>query len=195
MTGHDERIESLMNRSLDGDLSEAEQLELDRTLIRSPDVRREYERMQRIDRLAAEGLRVIVPWDEMTPVPAPDTGVRGPRSRTRKLWWAVPAVAAAAGLVVLALLNFRGAANRSDRDVAAANDNAGAVLRVSQDGNRPLQPVVPGSRPHLTDRAMDRNWIGIEGDDGRIYWIETDRVRTLERSRDAGKVKLVSDDL
>jgi len=194
MTGHDERIESLMNRSLDGDLSEPEQLELDRTLIRSPDVRREYEQMRRIDNLAVEALRAMVPEDQMTTVPNPEAGARRSQGGARKLWWLLPA-AAAAGLVVLALLSARGPANRPDGGVAVSNDNAAPALRVVEDANRPLQPVRPGYRPRLTDRDLDRNWIGIKGDDGRIYWIKTDRVRTLERPRDAGKVKLVSDNL
>jgi anti-sigma factor RsiW len=93
MASHDERIESLMNRSLDRDLSEAEQLELDRTLIRSPEIRREYEQMRRIDSLAAEALRAMVPEDQGTPVPNPEAGARRSQGGARKLWWLLPAAA------------------------------------------------------------------------------------------------------
>jgi len=194
MASHDERIESLMNRSLDRDLGEAEQLELDRTLIRSPEIRRAYEQMRRIDSLAAEALRAMVPEDHVTPVPNPEAGARRSQGGARKLWWLLPA-GAAAGLAVLLAMQLRGRVDRPGQEMAGTNDNAAPIHRLVEDPNRPLQPVRPGYRPHLTDRSLDHNWTGVEGNDGRIYWIETRRVRTLERPGDAGAVKLVSDDL
>ena len=110
MASHDERIESLMNRSLDRDLGEAEQLKLDRTLIRSPEIRRAYEQMRRIDSLAAEALRAMVPEDHVTPVPNPEAGARRSQGGARKLWWLLPA--AAAGLAVLLAMQLRGRVDR-----------------------------------------------------------------------------------
>ncbi|MCH7597054.1 MAG: hypothetical protein IID35_10895, partial [Planctomycetes bacterium] len=52
MSNIDENLERLIVRSLDGDLSEDEQLDLDRELIRNPDALRLMEEYGSIDRLA-----------------------------------------------------------------------------------------------------------------------------------------------
>lgn len=55
----DDRIQRLINRRLDGELNGDESLELDKTLIRSPEVRRELDELQRIDRLAGDAVRSL----------------------------------------------------------------------------------------------------------------------------------------
>jgi len=52
----DDRTEQLVNRKLDGELTEAESLELDKRLIRSPEARTLLEEYQRIDSLGAEAM-------------------------------------------------------------------------------------------------------------------------------------------
>ncbi|MBP7936261.1 MAG: hypothetical protein KA354_16590 [Phycisphaerae bacterium] len=59
----DERLERLINRKLDGELSEAESLELDKLLIRSPEGRAMLEEQGRLDRLAGVSLRAALGGD------------------------------------------------------------------------------------------------------------------------------------
>ncbi|UCD29358.1 MAG: hypothetical protein JSV03_02425 [Planctomycetota bacterium] len=56
----DERTELLINRKLDGELSRAESLELDKLLIRSPEARALLEEYQGNDSLAAETLHKVI---------------------------------------------------------------------------------------------------------------------------------------
>ncbi len=52
----DERTERLINRMLDGELTEADELELNKQLIRSPEARRMLEDLERLDTLADQAL-------------------------------------------------------------------------------------------------------------------------------------------
>lgn len=88
----DDRLEHLISRKLDGELSEGEALELDKSLIRDVDARRYFEEVAKIDVWAAEELnRACVPTVQIVP-PERSRTWRGRRSA----WWAlVPAAAAA----------------------------------------------------------------------------------------------------
>ena len=55
-----QKIEKLIVRSLDGALTEQEQLELNRELIRNPDARQIMEQYQRIDNVAIEALDQVI---------------------------------------------------------------------------------------------------------------------------------------
>lgn len=63
----DERIERLINRRLDGALTEEEALELDKAVLRSPQARRLAEQYQRMDALAADALRDALDARTTTP--------------------------------------------------------------------------------------------------------------------------------
>jgi hypothetical protein len=56
----DERTEQLITRRLDGELADGESLELDKALIRAPEVREALEQSQRIDSLASETLMALL---------------------------------------------------------------------------------------------------------------------------------------
>jgi len=60
----DERTERLINRRLDGEITEEESLELDKQLIRSPEARAYLEDLQRQDVLAGQALRATLAPDE-----------------------------------------------------------------------------------------------------------------------------------
>lgn len=53
----DERIEHLITRKLDGELTDAEALELDKALLRHPEARQRYETLSDLDGQADEALR------------------------------------------------------------------------------------------------------------------------------------------
>lgn len=56
----DERMEQLISRKLDGELSDAESLELDKLLIRSPEGRAFLEEQEKLDWLARDSLRTVL---------------------------------------------------------------------------------------------------------------------------------------
>lgn len=97
----DERIEQLINRRLDGALTEDESLELDRELIRSPETRRAFEDSQRIDVLTCETLNALLDAGECRHYPASD-GQVSPAARwiTRRRLDGVIGVAAAVLLIM-----------------------------------------------------------------------------------------------
>lgn len=61
MSGTKTDIERLIGRCLDGEASEQEQLELQREMLRDPDVRRMFDESQCIDELAGGVLRRMLP--------------------------------------------------------------------------------------------------------------------------------------
>jgi len=60
----DEHVERLINRRLDGELTEDESLELDRQLIRSPEARALVEEYERAGALAGDALRAALGEDD-----------------------------------------------------------------------------------------------------------------------------------
>jgi hypothetical protein len=92
MTRPDDHLERLINRKLDGELTEDDSLELDKCLIRDPATRQSLEESERIDRLTAALLEeVCAVQDEVTP-PSDNRTV----ARRRMRWFgALPAAAAA----------------------------------------------------------------------------------------------------
>ncbi len=95
----DERTEQLINRKLDGELTDAEALDLDKRLIKSPEARALLAELERNDALACRALRDALAtggceWAEAHALPA--------QSKARRWSWsrAIMAVAACTALVV-----------------------------------------------------------------------------------------------
>ena len=197
MTQPDEQIERLISRSLDGDLTADEQLELDRALIRSPQTRRCFEECRRSDGLAADALRTLFPVDSATPLSAPATVPSGDASRYRRGWWLVPAAAAATLAAILMLYPDRQPAAAPDRFAAVPSptDNAVSVLPAVDRRSQPPRQAWGTDGPRFADHRLDRDWIGVRGADGNIYWLEIDRTTTFERPGTRSAVRLANSDL
>ncbi len=175
-------IERLISRHLDGELTEADELELNRELIRNPEAHRLMEEYRRTDDLAGAALSQAMGEKGTTldPSSLPD------RHRTRAVaghrsWrWLIPGAIAAA---LAALLIPRPELGRVDRPVAT-ND----TLMISP--STAVQPWA-GQRDEMfrnvnlpiTRRHTGRDIFGVVGDDGNIYWIEVERTRTIRRPR------------
>lgn len=102
----DERTEQLMNRKLDGELTEAEALDLDKQLIKSPEVRALLAELEQNDAVAGRVLRDTLAgkdtdWTTAQPLPAQHTARRW--SWNRWLIAAAACAALAAGLARVAI--------------------------------------------------------------------------------------------
>ncbi len=184
MTDWNERIEHLINRKLDGELTEEERLELDRALIRSPAHRRMLEQSQRIDAACPGVLRELVQagsaeyeFVEPSPISRPP--------RFQRAWWLVPAAMAACvgWLVVMEPSDISGTVERSSfpaRSFVEQNPLVFPPSTVPGVGSTGyLRPV--SMRQGITDGRRDTSVFGVIGDDGNVYLIEVDRLQTYHR--------------
>lgn len=193
-------LERLMVRSLDKELGEGEQLELDRRLIRDPQARRAKEELERIDELAAAALSDAigggaVPVDPaLLPARTEPTTTAGPH----RGWWLVPG-AIAAGLLALVLAR---APYESSPDSPAVAQNESQVPRhvvplhsaTAGPAAEGLMRTV-GTGGQRIRRNTGREVFGVVGDDGNIYWIEVDRIQTIRRPAAVGKGRSARDEM
>jgi len=216
------RIENLISRSLDGVLSEEEQLELNRELIRNPEAQRLMDACRKVDALAAAVLDEAVPerglsydptaWIEnhrerkpATLAGLPARSVSGPRStrRTRdagyshRRYWLIPgAIAAALLAVVVNRLTLSpqpdGQLTERDRPATFVTPIDGPVWPSGNGMTRPVSTAPPQQR---IQRDIARDLIGVIGEDGRIYWIEVDRTRTWKRPNTESGRRPVSEEM
>ena len=194
-------IERLIVRRLDGALTEDEELRLNRELIRNPEARQLLEDYERVDALASAAMADVLGGDqedvdvslltEHTPTPSRQVGYhRG--------WWLLPGAVAAA-LLALAIprISFDGAGpsqpsfkqpqvvdGSSDSRIEPAGVNQPSIGQV---GSTPLHRGGDSlsrnvSQLPMTSRQTGRDVLGVMGDDGNIYWIETDRTRTIRQT-------------
>jgi hypothetical protein len=185
MSNVDKDIERLVVRQLDGEITENEQLELNRELIRNPEARRLMEAYARIDGLAAAALGEMLGEDPLSfdPAKLPSKSQPVAARGYHRGWWLVPGAVAAA-LLAIVVAQF---------PVAWAPDQPVAEHRPVQPGQ--MVPV-PYGGPSSADimqntglgpggRSIRRNTgrevLGVLGDDGNVYWIEIDRIRTIKR--------------
>ncbi len=181
-------IERLIVRGLDGELGDDEQLTLDRELIRNPDAHRLMEEYKRIDELSAAALDQALAGDRL-PLDPDTLPSRSQSARVRRHhrgWWLVPGTIAAA---VLAVMVARYPVTQpSDSRVAdrasQRGEHAPSTIRDSSHPNGLMRTV--GDAPFRTSPSIKRNTgrevLGVLGEDGNIYWIEVDRIRTVKRS-------------
>ena len=193
-------LERLIVRSLDQELGEGEQLELDRRLIRDPQARRAKEELERIDELAAAALSDaigggVVPVDPaLLPARAETKTTAGPH----RGWWLVPG-AIAAGLLAVVLAR---APHELSPDHPAVAQNDSQVPRHVVPLHSPttgpaadgLMRTVGTEGPRIR-RHTGREVFGVVGDDGNIYWIEVDRIQTIRRPAAAGMGRSARDEM
>ena len=168
----DERTELLINRYLDGALSDADQAELHAILGRDAAARAMLEQYDRNDALAAQALRRGVE-STMT--------ATAPRHR-RGLWLAT----VASGLAAAAVFVFSIAPRLQYSPVTPdqTEKNGTPIIFVPQP-EYTFEPVkidkVPARlvdyrdddlMPKRRQQMTDRDLIGVRGDDGRLYIIE-----------------------
>jgi len=181
MSDVNERLERLMVRSLDGALSEDDELALNRELIRNPEARRLMSAYRTVDELSVAAL------DEVTVGEAPmfdartwtRTGSsRRPNWQGRKWFWLAPGAIAAA---LLAMIIPRSVPTNVRRPPLVQMPEVptvlGAVGSPLVGGQQDLMHSVR-STPAI-HRDTGRDIIGVVGDDGNLYWIEVERTRTV----------------
>lgn len=185
-------IENLITRSLDTKLSDDEQLRLDRELIRNPDARRLIEEYRRIDQMAAIVLRDALKTEDLPldPEDLPLRVVDDRKRRTFHRWWLAWGSIAAALLAIAvarfpAILHDEPGVKRIVPRTAESRLPSGTSMR-PQGAPRVSMRNATYTRASLEiKRDTGRDVLGIIGDDGNVYWIEVDRIRTLKSPRDA----------
>jgi hypothetical protein len=178
MSEINESLERLIHRCLDHDLSETEQLELDRELIRNPAARRLFEDYQTIDRLATTAIRHVV-GDVSADVDVLDGRAARPKRRLAHphVWWVVPGAIAAALLAMI--VPYPGPSFRESMPINPAVSFAPAPVRSPWgEGAMNVSHRDRAVPRYQTDRGTDV--IGVIGDDGNLYWIEVERTRTIK---------------
>ena len=193
---HD-HIDKLISRSLDGELTDAEQLELNRELIRNPEANRMMEMSRRIDVMASEALLMEVGTTD-SPI-ALDTLPPQEVNRRSRRWgrgrWLIPgAMAAAVAAFFLAqpdtsLIHPPQPSDfHSNVPLVESQGMNPVVTPVSSRGSSPDLMRRVGTGPRIT-RDTGREIFGVVGDDGNIYWIEVDRSVTFRRPMRAAALR------
>ena len=180
----DERLEYLMTRQLDGRISEAERLELNKTLIRSPEAHRVFDEYQANDALATEALRRV--FDPPTPASA-EPPILDVTVRSRWRGWSVmrPLFVAAAAIVLAVMIRGipwttnDGPAQGQQAQVVSATPGpaetpAMADARPESKGESPQNMLTP----RYAHEYMPRDFLAVLDDQSRnIYLLEMDRPR------------------
>ena len=202
MTNTNDDMERLISRRLDGELTDDENLELDRELLRNPKAHRLMEELRQMNERAGAALSQVI-CDRVTAVdpsssPGRNETTRHPRHGPWR--WLIPGAIAAA---LAALVIPRPELSRVDPPIVTTSAPSVSHQPLAAQPHpltaqpHPLtaqpQPLMaqpqPGQRGDLlrnvslptTRRDAGRNIFGVVGDDGNIYWIEVDRVRTIRR--------------
>jgi anti-sigma factor RsiW len=184
MSNVDPKIERLIVRRLDGELTPDEQLELDRALLKCPEARALLEEYERIDGLASVAVASVVADNQEAAASVP-VRHRHPARGYSRAWWALPAaVAAAIALVVtFGVPDANGPQFVEQPPGAPVESDQPTVTPVpTPEGIGPVQHAAYGSS---VDRDTDTTAYYIVGPDGNIYVLEQQRVRTA-RSPNAG---------
>lgn len=189
MSDVNEHLERLMVRSLDGALSEDDELALNRELIRNPQARRLMTAYRTVDELSAAALDEVTAGE--SPVFDARTWARAGSSmrlgRQRRTWfWLVSGAIAAA---LLAMVVPRPMPTNVQHPPLVRAPSAptlnGVVGSPITDGQQDLMRSVR-STPAI-HRNTGREVIGVVGDDGNLYWIEVERTRTVKLPAAPGK--------
>ncbi len=192
MDAIDERIERLINRKLDGELTPEEQLELDKELLRCPAARALYESYREIDGLVGEVISDCAGYEAgKSPIQA-DCPYRIGRKQHNHYWMYFASVLAAS----LAFVIFWNTPEQvSNSGYPTALNNAPADKTPVADSRMPtegkVQPTikqrfndagvwrVKGNNSERVNRLTDRNVIVVPGEDGEIYLLNLDRIREV----------------
>lgn len=165
----DERIELLINRRLDGALSEPESLELDKLLIRDPTARALMEEYARMDTQAGEAIRAVAA--------VPEAMIEADQvtawTSARPHWWqSFGLVTAVAAAITLAVLLSQRAAVLQDHDLAVS-----PIARQSPGPGPQAENLwTVGEQAASEPVNVERDVIGIWDRQSRsLYLLEADR--------------------
>ena len=179
MTRSHDDFERMIVRRLDGELGEEESLELDRAILREPEVRRMWESYRRIDELAAASLEgaLVRGAGRYDMARLTDERRVARRWTHHRGWLLVPGAIAAALLALVVpkpefLDRGRTPSTPTER-LAASSANVGSLPRVSDRTDGLMHNA------GMTKRATGRDVLGVVGDDGNLYLLEVDRSRTV----------------
>jgi anti-sigma factor RsiW len=175
-----EQLERLINRSLDGDLDEDEQLELDRELIRNPQARQMLADYQSVDRIATVALDLAFgkePTSELQPTT--HAGVVAHPRRRHAVRWLIPGAIAAALLATVIPNPWQRAMKSPSERIVSAPMPSSSPMAGADRASVPARTVSMNSGAPARHRDMGRDIIGVLGDDGNLYWIEVEKTRTV----------------
>ncbi len=177
----DECIEHLISRRLDGVLSDDESIELDRAVLRSPEVRAALDAAGRIDDLARRALRE----GRRDPVGAAVIPPQAGGGRLRR--WYGPAAAgllAAAACVMLATgrQTMRPARDADVRAVAHGSRDTGTPAA----GSAGLSSAADAAWEARCAEVVNRDVLGVYDEETRsLYLLEIDRSQLVPVSAQA----------
>jgi hypothetical protein len=194
-------IERLIVRALDGEISEDDQLTLNRELIRNPNARQLMEEYRRIDEMTASALGETLSNDslpiDVTTLPDQIETPQLGRSAHRAWWLLVGAVAAALLATVSARFFVPITQQQMITDNTIPQHNVPRILP-EQRSYYPQDGVIRNAsmndKPSVK-RSAGRDAFGIMGDDGNLYWIEVDRVWTLKKAQPGSVLGRSSEEL
>jgi len=178
----DNDIERLIVRSLDGELGEDEQLQLNRELIRNPKAQRLMEQYKQIDELAGAALHHALSSDRIPLDPAALPSRTQPQRAVRyhRGWWLVPG---AIGAALLAIVVAQFSATPPAGPTLAGRNGGAANTVVPVNGRIPQPTGIMRNAGTTVRRSTGRDVFGVVGEDGNIYWIEVDRTKTFRRPK------------
>lgn len=175
MQNNPDNSELWISRLLDGELTEDEQLQVNRALLREPDMMRLRDDYQKIDSLAASALDSLrsgtVDVDAVFAAAPPQTQrvvVRG-----RRGWILIPGAIAAALLAMV----VPGPAYRPSTPIvtdgsALYSPNGGSYWGGGSELATPVSAL-----PRIRSQT-GRDVIGAMDESGNLYWIEVEKKRT-----------------
>ncbi len=177
MNDVDSRIERLIVRRLDGELTPEEETELNRELLRSADARRMLSDCQQTDRWASEVVAAVA--DNRWPHEALPPDIEQSWRHGIMGWKGVSSVLAAAAVVLIVVgLSWRGS-EEPGRSTPVAR------LPESPRSNPSMlrsdyQVFAGNDLPNRGHRRLDRDYVGILDEDRKtLYMLELNRTRTL----------------
>lgn len=179
----DKDIERLIVRRLDGEITDEEELTLNRELIRNPDARELLESYGGIDELAAVALRETVgAGDTRVDTAAVPSRSAAPPHTSRRWMWQLASGSIAAAILAVFVARMSPVAAPTGPTLAEFGSGASTaqpipMLPSIRPGGSDLMRNVGSTRPKSW-RDTGRQVFGVIGDDGNIYWIGVDRMRT-----------------
>ncbi len=178
----DERIEILINRKLDGELSEEDSLELNKLLIRNPDAHALLDEYAVMDRLAAEAIEAELA--EPVARVSPEQVSQWNKSK-RQWWYSMALISAVAAALTLSVLLSQRAANMNDSaalpisGVHSAQQAAATLTDRAPQGRLVNVGTIPlDGRRRQTD-SLERDVLGVwDQDSHSLYLLEANEARS-----------------
>jgi anti-sigma factor RsiW len=148
----DERLERLINRQIDDELSDAERAELDRELLKDPSARQMLMDYRRLDEMSQDALRAEL---RLAAIGQRPTGSVARRPRWERLWPRMAMVAAAA-VLIFALLPPR-TLDEPARPVRHARPTTGRLMPTGASA-APMDVMLRPQQVAFPERPMTEGW-------------------------------------